>query len=239
MSRAETHYQGTENLEVMEQARNYNGWLAERLFERAKSGASVLDFGAGSGTFARRLSNAGYRVTCVEPDDVLRARLTDAGLEAFAGTRDLGTRRFDLVYSLNVLEHIEDDGGALRSLSEHVAPSGSVVIYVPAFQVLYTSMDRKVGHIRRYRAGELRTLAAAAGLDVHHLRYADSLGFLATLAYRAVGPSDGTIDVRSVAAYDSFVFPVSSRLDRLTGRLFGKNLLMVAVPSGTRTEGER
>lgn len=223
-------YQGTENLEIMEQARNYNSWLGRQLLGHAVPGATVLDFGAGSGTFARRMRDAGYRVTCVEPDDGLRARLLSDGFEAVAGCDSLGARRFDLVYSLNVLEHIHDDHSAVRELADRLAPTGVILIYVPAFQLLYTSMDRKVGHLRRYRWGQLQALAESARLRVSELRYADSLGFLATLCFRFFGPADGTLNVRAIATYDAIVFPISTLLDRLTGRFFGKNLLMVASP---------
>ena len=72
---------------------------------------------------------------------------------------------FNYIYTLNVLEHIEDDAAALRSLHAKLTDGGKLLIYVPAFPVLYTSMDAKVGHVRRYTRDTLMTRVTAAGFQ--------------------------------------------------------------------------
>lgn len=232
-------YTGVDNLEVMEVAVSYRRFLAQMVAGAAgppRPGLRLLDFGAGSGTHALALTELGYDVTCVEPDESLRRNLGHRGLAAHASLADLGDRRFDTVYTLNVLEHIDDDLGALREMHGVTAPGGTFVVYVPAFQVLYSAMDRKVGHLRRYRHGLMTQRAEAAGFEVVSCRYADSLGFPATLLYRAVGSRKGDINERSVAAYDRLAFPASLVLDRVVGRWLGKNLVLVArrPPDGGR-----
>src|SRR5437588_738887 len=74
----------------------------------------------------------------------------------------------------------------------------------------------------------------AAGFRVDRCSYADSLGFLAALAYRAVGNRSGDLNPRSVTVYDRFAFPLSRALDHVTGRLFGKNLALIATAEGAR-----
>jgi SAM-dependent methyltransferase len=196
--------------------------------------APILDFGTGAATHAQALRRRGYDVTCVESDAGLRTRICDLGFTACATFEELDGQRFPAAYTLNVLEHIDDDVGALRLLHAALEPGGTLVVYVPAFQALYTSMDRKVGHVRRYRRNDLVQKVGAAGFRVEHCSYADSLGFLATLAYRAVGNRSGDLNPRSVAAYDRFAFPLSRALDHVTGRLFGKNLALVATADGAR-----
>jgi hypothetical protein len=61
----------------------------------------------------------------------------------------------------------------------------------------------------------------------------DSLGTMATLAYKVAGNRRGDISTRSVGAYDRYLFPASRVLDRVTGRLFGKNLALVAHARGS------
>ena len=147
---------------------------------------------------------------------------TEADLEA------IPPGSLDYVYSLNVLEHIDDDAGALQAIRARLAPGGQLFLYVPAFMVLYTALDRRVGHFRRYRRSGLRRLLANTGFVVDEARYADSLGFGITLAYKAIGRSDGRIDPRALRIYDGVVFPVSKRLDPMLGRVAGKNLLVRA-----------
>ena len=220
-------YSGRENLEAMKYAANYNRYLID-LIKRHAPGGQVLDFGAGAGTFAKPLSDAGFEVVCVEPDAALHATLTDQGLRAIDGLEHVAAATLDYVYTLNVLEHIDDDASAVNALARRLKPRGKLLIYVPAFECLYSSMDRKVGHFRRYRLAQLRALVEAAGLSVVTARYVDSAGFFATLVYKLFGDEDGTIGPRSVALYDRFAFPLSCLADRLLHRLLGKNLLVVA-----------
>jgi len=226
-------YTGTANLEVMEAARNYNTFLTAQVMAHARPGAAIVDFGAGTGTFAQRLTMAGYAVRCVELDPVLRHRLAAAGLGVYALTEEVPPASLDYIYSLNVLEHIEDDLGALRELRSRLKPGGRLMLYVPAFQSLYSSMDRLVGHFRRYRRHQLLALLRRAGFEIDGARYCDSLGFFATLAFKAIGNDSGRLNERVVIFYDKFLFPLSRLLDRLLDRLLGKNLLVLARRGGS------
>ena len=221
-------YSGVDNLEVMEVATNYRRYLTHLVSSVAGpvEGRRLLDFGVGVGTHAEELRAIGYDVSCVETDDQLRADLESRGLRAVETVEELGDERFDVVYSLNVLEHIADDVGALSRLRQVTAPGGALVLYVPAFQLLYTAMDRKIGHLRRYRRPQLVSAVERAGYRVQSCCYADSLGFFAALAYRAAGSRTGDLNERAVAAYDRYAFPASRTLDRAVGRWFGKNLVL-------------
>jgi SAM-dependent methyltransferase len=219
-----------DNLEAMDEAVNYRRHLVREVAAVAgqpRAEMGLLDFGAGIGTYAIDLRDAGYSVSCIEIDAGLRERLTARGFDAHGHPREVADP-VPVAYTFNVLEHIEDDRAALRELRQAIQPGGSLIVYVPAFPMLYTSMDRKVGHFRRYRRRDLIDTVVDAGFDVESCRYADSLGFAATLAYRLIGSKEGDITGRSVRIYDRYVFPISSALDPVTRRLFGKNLLLVA-----------
>ena len=228
-----TAYSGVVNLEVMAEAVRYNQFLLGQIRSRLPGdNAPVMDFGAGSGTFAVPLHEAGVPVTCVEPDDSLRERLSASGLAVVPDVDDLQPQTFSFIYSLNVLEHIYNDQAVLERLRGLLVPNGVLLLYVPAFQSLYSSMDRKVGHFRRYRRPELMRLLTSAGYVVEHARYVDSIGFLAALAYRWLGRDDGTINRTALMLYDRWLFPVSVALDHLAGRWFGKNVIAIAkVPA--------
>jgi SAM-dependent methyltransferase len=73
--------------------------------------------------------------------------------------RDVGLRRrFDVIFLFDVLEHITDEDGFLAALLYHLAPSGRVVVNVPAGQWAFSGYDRAAGHVRRY---SFETLNAA------------------------------------------------------------------------------
>lgn len=222
-------YTGVDNLEVMQEAVNYNRYLLDTVRKYAPLGARVLDFGAGGGQFAGPLKAQGMDLTALEPDQLLQQRLRAQGLRVAGSTDELADGSFDYIYTLNVLEHIDDDTAALRSLHAKLTDRGRLLIYVPAFQVLYTSMDAKVGHVRRYTRQTLTSRVAAAGFRIERVAYADSIGFFATLAFKAIGNNDGTVSIGALKLYDRVIFPISRALDLVAQRWFGKNLLLIGT----------
>ena len=136
-------YSGTENLEVMADAINYNDFLVSLIRKEVKSGDLVVDFGAGIGTFSKQVAMAGYAVHCVEPDHRQLDRILALGLPASETIANFENESIDLLYTLNVLEHIENDVEVLEACYQKIKPGGYILIYVPAFNVLYSSMDTR------------------------------------------------------------------------------------------------
>ncbi|MFO0703057.1 MAG: class I SAM-dependent methyltransferase [Candidatus Andersenbacteria bacterium] len=229
MANAAAPYTGTDTLEVLQDAVRYNRFLVDQVCATVGSKHRVLDVGAGIGTFAAAVRDAGHDVTCLVTDHDQADRLRADGFTCIEDAQQLPATSYDGAYSLNVLEHVVDDVGLLRQVHRALRPGAQVYLYVPAFPVLYTSLDRKVGHVRRYRLAELVTKARAAGFRVTRAGYVDALGFAAALMYRAVGVRDGRLSPPMVKLYDRVLFPTSRALDRLTSGWFGKNLAVVAV----------
>lgn len=134
--------------------------------------SALLDVGSGDGYFARTLLAAlpaGSTVTCLDTgysDDVL-ARLAHVQAEGVTFTRARPERAFDAVTLLDVIEHVADDHGFLRTIAEQsVLPGGSLVISVPAHPRLYTQHDVDLGHHRRYTPEALAALHQSAQLEV-------------------------------------------------------------------------
>lgn len=226
-------YTGIDTLEVLTSAVRYQRFLTG-LLTRA-SGASAAgrlaaDFGAGLGTFARDARSLGWQVTCVELDPGLRTRLRADGFEAVESLGEISPQSLDFLFSYNVLEHIEDHAGVVSAFYRVLKPGAPLLIYVPAYALLYGPLDRAVGHVRRYRRKGLIDLVESAGFAVQTCHYSDSIGFAAALAYRAVG--SGQLRERAVRQYDRFIFPASRRLDFFARRFFGKNLVLIAYRPG-------
>lgn len=222
------NFEATALFEVMDHAERYNRHLLDEVLAFAGPSRSVLDFGSGSGRLACALAARDFDVTGVEPDPGLRALLADRGIASVATLEQLAGRRFDYAVSLNVLEHCPDDAAIARALHERLTPNGRCLVYVPAFALLWTANDTLVGHQRRYTRRGLRDLFRDADFVIDEVRYVDSLGFLAALAFRAIGSADGTITPRAVRLYDRLLFPASRRFDRVLHRVVGKNLLLRA-----------
>lgn len=87
-------------------------------------------------------------------------------LRADACALPLADSSVDAIVSANLLEHVPDDGGALREMARVLRPGARTVLVVPAGPRTYDYYDRFLGHERRYARGELAAKARAAGLEV-------------------------------------------------------------------------
>jgi hypothetical protein len=135
----------------------------------------------------------------------------------------------DLIYSSNVLEHIEDDLTTLIELSGKLKKNGRLCLYLPAFELIWSKMDERVGHHRRYSAPDIQNKLVTAGFRVMQWQYVDSLGFFASLLFKLIGSEDGEVSPRTLKLYDRYCFPLSLQLDRLLGKWVGKNIFIVAM----------
>ena len=221
----EGQYSGVDILEALESAHNYNDYLTRLIRESAES-TDLIDFGAGIGTFSKRLTygrlqswNASNRTP------LQRRRLEEQGFDTLENMTPVSrTIRRHLFFRLNVFEHIQDDSVALKEIHQKLKPGGALLIYVPAFACLWTRLDEKVCHHRRYTKKTLRRLVEQEGFVIEDARYADCLGFIAVLIFRVLNRSASALNASSIALYDRWVFAPSRVLDKLFDRWFGKNV---------------
>jgi 2-polyprenyl-3-methyl-5-hydroxy-6-metoxy-1,4-benzoquinol methylase len=80
-------------------------------------------------------------------------------------------RRWDVVFLLDVLEHIEDDAQALEHVARAVVPGGLVIVTMPALQFFHSYNDVLAQHHRRYSKRMVQDLGSAAGLELLDVRY--------------------------------------------------------------------
>jgi SAM-dependent methyltransferase len=92
-------------------------------------------------------------------------RLDAAHAEDFRGFEG----QMDTVVCLNVLEHIEDDASALKSIRTLLEPGGRLILLVPNDPSAYGTIDKEIGHYRRYAPGGLRTLMTDSGFVVEDI----------------------------------------------------------------------
>lgn len=147
----------------------------------------VLDVGCGTGFNFGMLAEFG-RVEGVEPSqeglDYCRARGLSGVVQAEADALPFEDGSFDLVTALDVIEHLDDDAGALREFHRVLKPGGTVLIYTPALPVLYGEHDRIVHHRRRYMRGSLLRVLESGGFRVVHASYVNMLVLPLVVAVR-------------------------------------------------------
>jgi SAM-dependent methyltransferase len=227
VSDLQLNYTGLDVLETLDSATNYNALLLDLVLRSAGGRRRMLDFGAGLGTFSKLLRNKDVQVVCVEPDAYLSEILARDGFTTFRDLNEVPDDSFEFVFALNVLEHIKDDRAALCQLGRKLEKRGRLLVYVPAFQCLWTSLDEKLKHHRRYRRDDLVRLMQTARLSVLESGYVDPFGFFAALVFKILGRS-ADLTPQAVALYDRYIVPPSRALTPLFKRNFGKNVYVVA-----------
>ncbi len=177
---------GHETLRRMAATDRYSRHIVEQI--RADVGQRVLEVGSGIGNISGHLGRRGVLVVSDISDhylDLLRRR--------FAGNSRVQVVRYDLeegaredlcqlgldtVICLNVLEHVLDDGAALRGLAGLLGRGGRLILLVPAHPALYSSLDRNLDHHRRYSRRQLHDLLRNSGFVVERSFHLNALGAL-------------------------------------------------------------
>jgi SAM-dependent methyltransferase len=205
------------------------------MFDRLRRwvGRRVLEIGSGIGNLSAFLLDAERLVltdTREEYLDRLRARFAQhsnvavARLYLPAELGALAGHQFDTIICLNVLEHVDDDASSLQAMRRMLAPAGRLVLLVPALPALYGTIDRALGHHRRYQRGPLTALLQATGFKVAHVEYFNLAGvpgwwFAGRVLRRQ------TIPAGSLKLYDALV-PLF-RLERLLPWRVGQSLIAI------------
>jgi glycosyltransferase involved in cell wall biosynthesis len=164
-----------ETLDAFSAAPNFNRWMADTVHPYV--GRNVVEIGAGIGNLTRILmpTRKRYVATDLNTEHLmrLRARITGrpnlqichldiSNAQAVEPFRE----QADTVICLNVLEHIEDDCGALKNIHALLQVMGCALILVPEGQSIFNALDEELGHCRRYSEDQLRERMAGAGFHV-------------------------------------------------------------------------
>jgi SAM-dependent methyltransferase len=151
--------------------------------------ARILDAGCGSGRNMVELAQQGA-VTGVELSgtSVSLARAREVGEVVEGSVLDMPFEEgsFDLAVSLDVIEHLEEDLDALRELRRVVAPGGSLLVTVPAYEWLWSGHDEINHHHRRYTRRSLQSVAEQAGWKQTRTTYFNSLLLPVAILLRAL-----------------------------------------------------
>ncbi len=223
---------------LMSAASNYLRFQFDLLLPYLKG--DVLEIGAGIGNMTTQLLKQAARITsltCIEADPDCYAELARGNfpsrlekeiIQGYFPDTVPENRLFDLIYHFNVLEHIEDDERTLAACFQLLKPGGIHFIFVPAFQILYGSMDRLLEHHRRYRRKDLIRKLQQSGHRVLQSRYCNPIGFLGWFVNNRI------LKIREqqskqIRFFDRYILPAQNRLERRLPMPFGQSLYIVAT----------
>jgi ubiquinone/menaquinone biosynthesis C-methylase UbiE len=219
-------------LVALAECRNHRKWFAG--FAKPFLGEHPIEIGSGLGDYALEWIPSVEKYTATEADPALFAELKKhMAVYPSVTVRQLllpSDERADhsCLVSYNVLEHIDDHVGALKSMARLVRPEGYIVLVCPAFPFAMSPVDIATGHVRRYTKRSMSKALTDAGLEVVSVRYANSIGLICYYAFTSMlkkQPSTGG----TMTFYDRLVVPAVRLVERVIGRPpFGQSVLAVA-----------
>jgi SAM-dependent methyltransferase len=164
---------------------DFRGTTLNRLVASMTPPGLVLNVGCGRGALTAQLIRSGREVVSLDPAEhmvamcrgLLQRQQLDSTRVRLAGVEDIEDHAtFDAVIALDVIEHIEDDLGALKRIRRALKPTGTLVLSVPSLSRLYGPKDAEVGHYRRYDKGVLIARLERSDFELHTCRYWNAIG---------------------------------------------------------------
>jgi SAM-dependent methyltransferase len=237
-------------------------------FDRLGIGPSVkvIDVGCGAGRHAFEAYRRGADVIAFDRDEselrsvetILRA-MSEAG-EAPAGASakvvlgdalslPYADETFDCVIASEILEHVPEDDAAISELVRVLKVGGTLAVSVPRWlpeRVCWLLSDEyhgnEGGHVRIYRASELRDKITGGGMELTHAHHAHALHSPFWWLKCAVGVSNS--EHPAVAAYHKLLVwdlmrrpKITQLAESLLNPLVGKSVAMYFTKAPA-TEGE-
>ena len=146
-----------------------------------------LDVGCGTGI---NLDEAGGEPVGVDPSmtalTFCRRRCLGRLVNADGANLPFADRSVERITAIGVIEHIEDDVGALREWARVLRPGGQLTLLTSAYAWMWSGHDVSNHHMRRYRARDVRVLLNSVGLAPVQVSYVNSLLFAPIAIVRLV-----------------------------------------------------
>lgn len=229
-----TNYEGTDVLEVLEGAQNYNSWIASEIGSYLTG--ITLEVGSGIGTISSYFFQKNLSIT--DKDRQLIQRLKKKyklrkGIKIFyldveKGLNQILKNKYDSVFAVNVLEHIEDDLRALVNMRELLVGKGKLILLVPAKKRAFTTLDKKLGHFRRYEREELQEKVEKAGFSIDHLYFFNFVGLFSWVLREKLERNNLNLRPTHIAIFDKIV-PMLRFIEKRIRPKVGISLILVAT----------
>ena len=190
----------------------------------------ILEIGAGCGSFTKDYININRNITLTETDkknfDDLKKIFKDyKNVKVTNNTIYKETGNFDTILYLHVLEHIEDDFAELNEVYKKLNKNGHLIILVPAYQKLYSGLDKTVGHFRRYERDFFKN--GLVGFKRIRLLSLDTMGYLLYSLNKIFFKNENVPSNFKIFIWDKIFTPITLITDCLTNYKFGKSILAI------------
>lgn len=238
MARSTIDEVGMSTLEHLSIADRLNDWMFDSI--RPFTKGRILEIGSGIGNISTCFIDHGIPLCVSDYSDhycnlldqkfanqplvggVFQIDLADSDFETRYGPL-IG--RFDTVFALNVVEHINDDQLAIANCKKLLSPGGHLIILVPAWQLLYNGFDKELEHFRRYTKTTVKKLFQSQNLEIVKSWYFNLAGILGWFVSGTVLRKK-TLPAGQLTFYNKLV-PIFRVADKLTFNSVGLSVIIV------------
>lgn len=223
---------------------NYYNWIFQEF--KPFFGRRILEVGAGVGTFTRTYAGMEgiEKIYLLEPyyellNELQRTFEKDQRIDNIhSRAEDLTINQIrdmnvDTIIMVNVLEHIADDALLLKTFFDGLLPGGNVLLFCPAFQLLFSHIDATAGHHRRYTKKTISEKLEAAGFNVAYKRYFNFTGFFSWFLYAKLLKADD-FNKKGLKVYNNLI-PYMKWIEDILRPPLGQSVIVV----GESKKGDR
>ncbi|HJS56116.1 MAG TPA: methyltransferase [Chitinophagaceae bacterium] len=231
---------GLHTLEVIAKAESFNKWMYQQFKQNLKG--EILEIGSGIGNISQLVIEEGYSVTLSDYNEeycdslrrmfsqkknvreIIRIDLLDPDFESkYAGYKE----KFDSVFLLNVIEHIEDDLLAVKNCNHLLKHDGHLILLAPAYSWLYSSFDKQLGHYRRYSLTALKELLKKGKFSILSGSYFNFTGIGGWLLFGKI-LNQKMLSSGEMTAFNKIV-PLAKLVDTLVWKKSGLSIIVTGI----------
>ncbi len=226
------------SLKLMSEVNFYNQWIFQNI--EPYLGENNLEIGCGIGNISQYLVKVG-NLTAIDisqkyVQEVKEKFKNQNNFQAFIWDVSspipafLKEGSFDCIVCLNVLEHIENDLIALKNMNQLLKKNGYLNLLVPACPIAYGSLDKEMGHFRRYQKRELEEKLKKASFEIIKSFHMNVLSLAGWIFYSRILKRK-QLPKTEIHLIDQLV-PILSRLEKLVPPPVGLSLIIIGKKIG-------
>ena len=135
--------------------------------------------------------------------------------------------KFNSIFLLNVIEHIEDDLLAVKNCNYLLKTNGHFILLAPAYSWLYSSFDKQLGHFRRYSLRSLKELLTKENFNVLSGSHFNFAGISGWLVFGKI-LNQKMLSSGEMSAFNKIV-PIAKVIDKLFGKKIGLSIIVTGI----------
>lgn len=231
---------GAETLEVLSKANYFNKWMYDQIKDSLFG--DILEIGSGIGNISQfavkdhnNITLSDYNskyclilkqkfLNLLEVKSVLQIDLLDPDFET---KYDSLKEKFNSIYLLNVIEHIENDNKAVMNINYLLKKKGHIIMLAPAYKWLYSRFDKELGHYRRYTSASLKSLVRNNGFTPISCKYFNAAGIAGWLVFGKI-LNRKLIGAKQITAFDKLM-PLIKLFDKILLNKIGLSVIVKAA----------